>query len=109
MAFSALERPSPSPPRFIPFRIFHLAIFNEIFLTSSVVLWSMCQTRGRTHLLLETPRRGFVICASHRNLVCIFVLLLLSGQLLGTDVTARVLLAGVYPSGAAVPNATVLL
>jgi len=50
-----------------------------------------------------------VICPSHRNLVCLFVLLLLSGQLLRAEVTAGVLGTVVDPSGAAVPNATVVL
>ena len=50
-----------------------------------------------------------MICPSHRNLVCLFVLLLLSGQLLRAEVTAGVLGTVVDPSGAAVPNATVVL
>ncbi len=50
-----------------------------------------------------------MICRSHRNLVCLFVLLLLSGQLLLAEVTAGVLGTVVDPSGAAVSGATVVL
>src|SRR5204862_4510603 len=48
-------------------------------------------------------------CPSHRNLVCLFVLLLLSGQLLRAEVTAGVVGTVVDPSGAAVSGATVVL
>lgn len=47
-------------------------------------------------------------CPSHRNLVCFFFLLLLSSPVLA-EVTAGVLGTVVDPSGAAVPNATVVL
>src|SRR5436309_15752640 len=58
----------------------------------------------------KTPRRRwFVSCPSYKTLVCLSALLLLSGQLLRAEVTAGVLGTVVDPSGAAVPNATVVL
>src|SRR5437762_13345427 len=64
---------------------------------------------GSNSFASPTPRRCFVIRPSHRNLVCLFVLLLLSGQLLRAEVTAVVVGTVVDPSGAAVSGATVLL
>src|SRR5207244_5689190 len=108
LCFSACESHFDAQPRFITCRLLHLAICNEIFLTSSAVLWSMCQL-GVELICFSTPRRCLVSCPSHRNLVCLFALLLLGVQLLRAEVTDGVLGTVVDPSGAAVSGATVVL
>src|SRR5437867_3265664 len=107
--FSACENPSHWRPRFITCRLLHLAIFNEIFLTSSAVLWRVCVNSGSNSFASPTPRRCFVSCPSYKTLVCLSALLLLGVQLLRAEVTAGVLGTVVDPSGAAVSGATVVL